>query len=108
MAVPKRRTTRSKSKMRRAQHDKVTAPNLSPCSQCGEPSLPHRVCGSCGYFKGKQIVTKSGSLTKPAARRTGGTLVGLPPVCVWRPRDLLDVGQVMRRHATTISVRATR
>lgn len=62
MAVPKRRTTRSKSKMRRAQHDKVTAPNLSPCSQCGEPSLPHRVCGSCGYFKGKQVVAKSASL----------------------------------------------
>lgn len=75
VAVPKRRTTRSKSKMRRAQHDKVTAPNLSPCSQCGEPSLPHRVCGSCGYFKGKQIVTKSGSLARPCWR-PGGTLRG--------------------------------
>jgi large subunit ribosomal protein L32 len=40
--------------MRRA-HDALTAPNLSPCPQCGEPKLPHRVCGSCGHYRGRQI-----------------------------------------------------
>lgn len=60
MAVPKRRTTRSKSKMRRAQHDKVTAPTIYPCPNCSEPSVAHRVCASCGYYKGSKIVEKQG------------------------------------------------
>ncbi|MGZ3419186.1 MAG: 50S ribosomal protein L32 [Polyangiales bacterium] len=58
MAVPKRRTTRSKRDMRRANHDKVTAPNIVPCTNCGEPSVPHRVCPSCGHYKGAQVVAK--------------------------------------------------
>jgi [acyl-carrier-protein] S-malonyltransferase len=37
VAVPKRRTSRSKRDMRRAQHDKVVAPNLVACPKCGEP-----------------------------------------------------------------------
>ena len=39
MAVPKRRKSRSKRNMRRQQHDRVTAPNLVPCPNCGEPWL---------------------------------------------------------------------
>ena len=39
MAVPKRRTSRSKRNMRRANHDKVAAPNIAPCPNCGEPWL---------------------------------------------------------------------
>ena len=42
MAVPKRRTSRSKRNIRRANHDKVTVPNLSPCPNCGEPAVAHR------------------------------------------------------------------
>lgn len=42
--------------MRRANHDKVTAPNLIPCPNCGEPAVSHRACGSCGYYKGRQVV----------------------------------------------------
>lgn len=55
MAVPKRRTSRSKRNMRRANHDKVTAPQLIPCSNCGEPSVPHRACPSCGVYKGRKV-----------------------------------------------------
>ena len=55
MATPKRRTTRSKRNMRRANHDKVAAPNLAPCANCGEPSLPHRACASCGHYKGRAV-----------------------------------------------------
>ena len=57
MATPKRRTSRSKRNMRRANHDKVTAPNLVPCPNCGEPVVPHRVCGACGQYKGRQVKT---------------------------------------------------
>ena len=26
------------------------------CPQCGELKLPHQVCGSCGYYKGREVV----------------------------------------------------
>jgi len=56
VAQPKRRTTSSKRDMRRANHDKVTPPTLGVCPNCSAAVLPHRVCPSCGHFKGKQIV----------------------------------------------------
>jgi large subunit ribosomal protein L32 len=54
MAVPKKRMSKSRSRMRRS-HDALTAPNLSPCPQCGDPKESHRVCSSCGHYRGKQI-----------------------------------------------------
>ena len=57
MAVPKRRTSRSKRNMRRANHDKVTAPNLVACANCGEPVVSHRACSSCGHYKGRAVKT---------------------------------------------------
>jgi large subunit ribosomal protein L32 len=56
VAVPKRRTSRSKGKIRRANHDKVTAPQLIACPNCGEPSVPHRACASCGHYKGRSVM----------------------------------------------------
>jgi large subunit ribosomal protein L32 len=32
---------------------------LSVCPKCSEPKLPHRICGNCGYYQGKQIVKGS-------------------------------------------------
>jgi large subunit ribosomal protein L32 len=32
---------------------------LSSCPKCNEPKLPHRICGNCGYYQGKQIVKGS-------------------------------------------------
>ena len=55
MAVPKRRKTGSKMRMRRA-HWRVTAPTYSACPHCRQPKMPHRVCGNCGYYAGRQVV----------------------------------------------------
>jgi large subunit ribosomal protein L32 len=55
MGVPKKRTSAQKRDSRRA-HWKVTPPNVSNCSNCGEPVLAHHVCPSCGTYGGKQIV----------------------------------------------------
>ena len=55
MAVPKRRTSRSRRDKRRA-HDSLSAPARSDCPQCGEPRLPHRVCGNCGFYRDKVVV----------------------------------------------------
>ncbi len=56
MAVPKRRKSSSKRDMRRAQHDKVSRPNVIPCPNCSAPMIPHRVCPSCGQYKGREVV----------------------------------------------------
>jgi large subunit ribosomal protein L32 len=57
MAVPKRRKSRSKRDMRRAHWVRsIRVPTLTACPNCGEAKLPHRVCPSCGYYKGRQII----------------------------------------------------
>lgn len=56
MAVPKRRKSSSRRDMRRANHDKVAAPNIVPCPSCSAPMVPHRVCPSCGQYRGRQLV----------------------------------------------------
>lgn len=61
MAVPKRRLTSSRRDMRRANHDKVTAPNVVPCSNCSAPMISHRVCPSCGHYNGKAVSGKTDS-----------------------------------------------
>lgn len=55
MAVPKRRHSTTRRDKRRS-HDSITLPNPSPCPQCGEPKMPHRVCPSCGTYKGRQVL----------------------------------------------------
>lgn len=42
--------------MRRANHDKRSAPDLSACSNCEELTLSHRVCPACGHYRKRQIV----------------------------------------------------
>jgi len=54
MAVPKKRTSKSKRNMRRA-HDFLTRTFSIVCSNCGSSTLPHRICGGCGYYRGRQI-----------------------------------------------------
>ncbi len=60
MAVPKRRKSRSKRDMRRANHDIVTVPNLIPCPNCSEPCVPPRVCAACGHYKGEKVTSGRG------------------------------------------------
>ncbi|MFQ5645657.1 MAG: 50S ribosomal protein L32 [bacterium] len=55
MAVPKRKTSKSKRNKRRT-HDALTPPATTSCSQCGEPKAPHRVCMECGYYGGEEII----------------------------------------------------
>lgn len=55
MAVPKKKTSASRSKMRRANWN-VAVPNLVKCSNCSSMILPHCVCPSCGYYKKREII----------------------------------------------------
>ena len=55
MAVPKRKKSKSKRDMRRT-HQKITAPNLTTCPQCGEAKQQHHICPSCGIYKGRTVI----------------------------------------------------
>jgi len=55
MPVPKRKVSKSKRDMRRA-HQKLNAPALMACPQCGETKLPHHACPSCGSYKGRTVI----------------------------------------------------
>lgn len=55
MAVPKRKTSRTRRDRRRAQK-KTKAPNMVECPQCREMKIPHRVCPNCGSYKGKEVI----------------------------------------------------
>ena len=56
MAVPKRKTGRSRTNSRKSANMKMKAPARSICPQCGEVKLPHRVCGNCGYYRNREVI----------------------------------------------------
>ncbi len=55
MAVPFRRTSKTKKRMRRT-HLKKTTPQITTCPNCGATLKPHRVCTNCGYYKNKEVI----------------------------------------------------
>jgi large subunit ribosomal protein L32 len=54
MAVPKRKTSKARRDERRATH-KLEAPRVNTCPQCGSPKRAHRVCPTCGTYKGREV-----------------------------------------------------
>ena len=50
MAVPKRRLSKCRRDRRRANWK---------LEVCHEPMMPHRVCPTCGSYKGEQVVSKN-------------------------------------------------
>lgn len=56
MAVPKRKTSKSKVRTRRQAH-KGRVPAVKACPECGAPQQPHRVCPTCGHYRGRQVIT---------------------------------------------------
>ncbi len=57
MGVPKRKPSHSRQRMRRAYNSVLALPQLNNCPQCDAPYVPHRVCPSCGHYKGRQVLT---------------------------------------------------
>ncbi|MCS7021190.1 MAG: 50S ribosomal protein L32 [Gemmataceae bacterium] len=56
MAVPKRRTSRSRRNHRRSHHAVIPV-QVQYCPQCNEPVLPHRACPHCGYYQGRTAIS---------------------------------------------------
>ena len=57
MATPKRKTSHARTSQRKANWLKaVSAPETMACPHCGEITVYHHACPSCGYYRGRQIV----------------------------------------------------
>ena len=56
MAVPKRKVSKTRRDKRRSSVWKLDTPAFSKCTKCGALKLPHRVCPTCGYYKGREII----------------------------------------------------
>ncbi len=55
MAVPKRKTSTSKKKMRRSHH-RIRAANIVEDKKSGEYKLSHHVDLKSGFYNGKKIL----------------------------------------------------
>jgi len=55
MAVPKRKTSTSKKKMRRSHH-KLSAANVIEDKKSGEYKLSHHIDLKTGFYNGKKIL----------------------------------------------------
>lgn len=55
MAVPKKRTSKQRKRKRRT-HYKAESVTVHECPNCGDTKLPHRVCPSCGYYRGESVL----------------------------------------------------
>lgn len=58
MAVPKKKVSKARRDSRRAHNFRLEAPNLSVCPNCKSATMPHRVCPTCGFYQGRQVVGK--------------------------------------------------
>lgn len=55
MAVPFRKVSKTRKRMRRS-HNAIEANATTKCSECGATIRPHRVCKECGSYKGKKVI----------------------------------------------------
>ncbi|MCB9476510.1 MAG: 50S ribosomal protein L32 [Deltaproteobacteria bacterium] len=58
MARPKNKTSHARKTKRRA-HNALKAPNYIACPNCGEFTMPHQVCGACGHYKGREVISEA-------------------------------------------------
>ncbi|MDP7037678.1 MAG: 50S ribosomal protein L32 [Myxococcota bacterium] len=57
MAVPKKRKSHSRVRMQRS-HQALKVNGWVTCAQCGELTALHQVCGSCGFYRSKEVISK--------------------------------------------------
>lgn len=68
MAVPKKRSTKSRRDKRRANIF-LPSTTLGSCPRCGKLKLPHAICQNCGYYKGEEVVNVLQKLEKKERKK---------------------------------------
>ena len=57
MATPKRKSSHARTAQKKAHWlGSLSAPSSTACTNCGEITLSHRACPSCGYYRKRRIV----------------------------------------------------
>jgi large subunit ribosomal protein L32 len=54
---PKRKLSKGRRDRRRA-HDALEPVGLVACSNCGTMIPPHIVCPNCGFYQGREVISK--------------------------------------------------
>lgn len=60
---PKRRHSIARKGKRRASI-KLTPVRSVLCANCKSPKLSHSICSNCGYYRGIQVIEKTGRKTQ--------------------------------------------
>ena len=66
MGLTKRRFSKARTASRRAEF-KLRQVTLVECPQCHARMVPHRVCPTCGYYAGRQVIQVKVREEKPNA-----------------------------------------
>lgn len=56
MAEPRNRHSNARKNIRRSHHAKKAC-SAAVCNNCKQAFIPHTVCASCGFYKGKAVLT---------------------------------------------------
>jgi large subunit ribosomal protein L32 len=57
MAVPKKKHSHARTAQKKAHWlSALSAPSTAACGNCGETTVSHRACPSCGYYRKRMIV----------------------------------------------------
>jgi large subunit ribosomal protein L32 len=72
--VVRMRHTRAHTANRRSHH-RLTAPRLAKCADCGAMHVPHRVCMSCGKYRGRVVIDVAGAALQKAKKRAASKSV---------------------------------
>ncbi len=66
MAVPKKKVSPGRKKTRR-QFYELSPVASGTCPNCLSPRLPHRVCGTCGFYNGRKVISPKTTDTQATA-----------------------------------------
>jgi len=61
-AAPKTKVSRHRRGNRR-QHQRLDAPHLVTCKNCGEMMRSHSVCKKCGQYRNRQVIVMAAPKT---------------------------------------------
>ena len=57
MATPKRKSSHSRTARKKARWlGALRAPSAAACTNCGETTVSHRACPSCGHYRKRKVL----------------------------------------------------